>query len=538
MDPTDDGRPWWLDAVGYEVYLRSFADGDGDGIGDLPGLLARLDHLAWLGIDLVWITPFYPSPMADHGYDVADYTAVDPLFGTLDDFDAVVARADALGIRVLVDLVPNHSSSEHPWFAAALSSPGDPHRDWYMFHDPGPDGGPPNNWVSYFGGPAWTFDERSGQYWLHLFLPEQPDLDWRNPLVADEFDEILRFWLDRGVSGFRIDVCQGLVKDAALRDNPVIADAHPSMGPHEVFDTFEHRYDIAQTESLDVFRRWRRVTAGHDAVLLGEVYLDDPEVTARYTSSDGLHLNFSFPLVHQAWDPAGIGAVLGDLTERCPDAIVWIQGSHDERRPVSRFGGGERGRERSLALSTLVFGLPGLPLIYQGEELGLEDGHVPPADASDPIATRAGSEAESRDAARTPLPWSPGPGVGFTTGSSTWLPVSDRVPADTVAVQRDDPASHLHRVRELIALRRAEPSLRRGPVEWLARGEEGVVAYRRGRALVMANLGDEPRTVDVPPGSWRGVFATRPGAEAVAVEDQQHLLAPSAAVVLLEDDGS
>ena len=286
---TGVSTEWWRNAVGYEVYLRSFADGDDDGIGDLPGLIDRLDHLAWLGVDVVWITPFYPSPMADYGYDVADYTGVHPLFGTLDDFDRLIAKADRLGLRVVIDIVPNHTSDHHPWFQAARSSPDDPRRDYYHWRDGTPGGAPFNNWVGYFGGPAWSYDDQAGQQYLHLFLPEQPDLNWANPAVIEEFDAILRFWLDRGVSGFRIDVAQAMGKDHALRDNPVNFPTDGTEDRWTQWASLDHRHDILQPETLDVFRRWRAIAADYDAVLIGELR-DLETIEAALTISETGHL--------------------------------------------------------------------------------------------------------------------------------------------------------------------------------------------------------------------------------------------------------
>ncbi|HWH32291.1 MAG TPA: alpha-amylase family glycosyl hydrolase [Egibacteraceae bacterium] len=507
---------WWRHAVGYEVYVRSFADSDGDGVGDLPGLRDRLDHLAWLGVDIVWITPFYPSPMHDHGYDVADYTGVHPEFGSLDDLDAVVARAHELGLRVVIDLVPNHTSSAHPWFRAARSSPDSPYRDYYIWRDgrvPGPPeqgGEPPNNWVSVFGGRAWSYDRASGQWWLHLFLPEQPDLNWANPGVRDEFDRILRFWLERGVDGFRIDVAHALAKHPDLPDIP---EARRPADPHDIGDAvsqsqwerYEHPYDIDQEEVTEIYRRWRRVVEPHGGLLLGEVYLQDPAKLARYLNpQDGLHLSFWFKPLHIRWSPEAVHQVLRGAIDEVPDHLAWVQGSHDRSRAATRFGGGDLGRARSLVLATLFMGLPGVPFLYMGEELGLEDVEVPPERSQDPIAVRHAAPERARDNCRTPLPWAPVPGLGFTTAEDAWLPFGDRAPADTVAVQREDPSSWLHRWRRLIEARRSFDLTNRH-IQWIL--EEGdVVAYRRGHTIVAANCGDAPGELPLPEGDWEVGF--------------------------------
>jgi len=511
-------RRWWRSAVGYEVYLRSFADADGDGVGDLPGLRRRLDHLADLGVTLVWVTPFYPSPMHDHGYDVADYTGVAPLFGTLADVDAFVADAHQRGVRVIVDLVPNHSSSEHPWFRAARTSRDDPHRDYYVWRDPAPDGGPPNNWKSVFGGDAWTLDPGTGQYWLHLFLPEQPDLNWANPAVAEEFDAILRFWLERGIDGFRVDVAHSLVKHPDLPDNPP---APPLAKPEDAavgsvassWQALAHIHDVDQPDVVSIYRRWRRIADEYDALLLGEVYLLEAERLERYVAEDdGLAAAFWFPPLHLPWHVSRLRAVFRegvDLALRVRGDLAWVQGSHDRPRMVSRYGGGAVGRARALAVATLQLFLPGMPFIYQGEELGLEDGVVPPEEAQDPLAVRQGEHDRSRDVARTPMPWSPEPGLGFTAAPRAWLPFGGRTPEDTVAVQREDPASPLSTYRRLIEVRRRllDPNL---PFAWEA-GDGALIGLRRGSVVVFANCGETP--VALPPSSQdlRVQFSTRLG---------------------------
>lgn len=483
---------WWRDAVGYEVYIRSFADGNDDGIGDLAGLTARLDHLAWLGVDVVWITPFYPSPMADYGYDVADYTGVHPLFGTLDDFDRLIEKADRLGLRVVIDIVPNHSSDQHEWFRAARSSPDDPKRDYYHWRSGTPDGAPFNNWVGYFGGPAWSYDEEAGAQYLHMFLKEQPDLNWGNPKVIEEFDSILRFWLDRGVSGFRIDVAQALGKDAELRDNPVNYQIDGTESRWVQWESLEHDHDVLQPETLDIYRRWRAIVEEYDAVLIGETYVLEPEDFARLLPGDGLHVGFWFKPMHIEWKADQVRDALHSPLEASDAIVGWVQASHDEARPPTRFGGGEAGRRRSLAFSTLLMGLPGLPFLYQAEELAIPDGVVPPEMKSDPVG---GDDIDAgRDGCRTPVPWSLEPGEGFSATATPWLPSSHNTPDQTVAGQRDDEGSPLHRVRALLALRRGLD--RDAPAEFVD-DDTDLVRYRRGAHDVVANLGREPVSIAV-----------------------------------------
>lgn len=542
---------WWTHAVGYEVYLRSFADSTGDGVGDLRGLSQRLDYLAWLGVDIVWITPFYPSPMHDHGYDVQDYTAVHSAFGTLEDFDAVVARAHELGLRVIIDLVPNHTSSQHPWFRAARESKDNPFRDYYLWRDGGEAAGelqgvaPPNNWVSVFGGRAWTFDERTAQWWLHLFLPEQPDLNWRNPDVREAFQSILTFWLARGVDGFRVDVAHALMKHVDLLDIPV-ATAVPD--PYALSDAaseaewerYEHVHDVDQVDVLEIYQGWREVAERYDALLLGEVYLNDPVRLARYLNAqDGLHSSFWFKPLHVQFSAQAVRAVLQNVLAEIPAHLSWVQGSHDRSRAATRFGGGDLGRARSLALGTLFMGLPGTPFLYMGEELGLDDVFVPPERSQDPIAVRHGAPERARDSCRTPMPWRPEAGLGFTTAPDAWLPFGDRQPSDTVEVQRADPTSWLSRWRALIAVRHAihsAPNPLADPVRWLDESGD-VVAYERGDLIVAANCSEQTQVLALPAGPWLWRYDSLVGHRNGAVAAQAVPLAPLQAVIVTRAGG-
>ena len=521
---------WWSDVVGYEVYIRSFADGNDDGIGDLPGLTSRLSHLADLGVELVWVTPFYPSPMADFGYDVADYCDVDPRFGTLADFDRLVAAVHDLGMRLVIDLVPNHTSDQHPWFQAALADPEAPERDLYLWRDPAPDGGPPNNWLSHFGGPAWTLDQSSGQYWCHLFLPEQPDLNWANPQVWEEFRGILRFWLDRGVDGFRIDVAHSMVKDAGLRDNPFVADIAPEASPRTAFAAMRHDHDLDQADVLEVHRDWHRIAADHDAVLIGEVYLDSAAAVGRYVADgDAVDVSFFFPVLHTTWDAAALRHVVTESLEHGRGRFAWVHSSHDDARAPTCFGGGDLGRHRAFAFLTFTAFLPGPLFLYQGDELGLEDGDIDPIHAADPVAVRNRDASDGRDPVRTPIPWQPGrPHLGFSD-ATPWLPLgANRTDADTVSVQREEPGSPLERTTELLTLRRR--LRRRGlppQVTWLAT-DPGVLAYRRGPLTVVLNAGEDEAVVEIPGGS---VLALAHGGARI----DGHLVVPPAGVAVVED---
>ncbi|MEU4160877.1 alpha-amylase family glycosyl hydrolase [Actinoplanes sp. NPDC026670] len=494
--------PWWRDAVGYQIYLPSFADADGDGWGDLAGVTARLDHLTDLGVDVLWLTPFFVSPMVDHGYDVADYRTVDPLFGGDEALQELLAQAHARGLRVIGDLVVNHTSDQHPWFRASASSRDDPYRDYYIWRDPAPSGGPPNNWVSQFGGSAWAFDERTGQYYLHLFRPEQPDLNWRNPAVADEVDALLAFWAGRGLDGFRIDTAAYLLKHPDLPDNPLLPDGTllPVGGATLDFRRQDHRYDIHQPDVHAIHERWRQVADRHHLFLIGEVYELDPGPLAEFVSAERLHSTFWFGLVDVPWDAKNIAALLTAAAGASP-GFSWAQGNHDRSRAATRYGrspGGVdllAGRRRSLALHTLMSVLPGVMWLYQGEELGLGDGVVPAELAADPLA--AVQPDQGRDRARTPMPWSPGKGWGFTDGRP-WLSEGGRHPSDTAAVQLDEPGSHLNAIRRLLHTRR-----------WIAAGapfdtdvvvlDDGARALCRGRIRVLANLDDTTTDpIDLP----------------------------------------
>ncbi len=534
MPRTSTPTPWWHDRVGYQVYLPSFADADGDGWGDLAGLTDRLDYLAGLGVGLLWLSPIHPSPMADHGYDVADYLGVHPRLGTLEDVDRLVAAADARDIKVLLDLVPNHTSLAHPWFERARRAREDPYRSYYHWRDPAPDGGPPNNWTSVFGGPAWTFDETTRQYYLHLFAPEQPDLNWDNPAVAEEFDAILRFWLDRGLGGFRIDVAHRIIKAPGLPDQPVVPpELRPTdhRGRSADHHAIEHIHDEDQPGLKELHGRWRRIADAYDALLLGEIYLLEPETLARYLADQrGLHLSFYFGLVEARWQPEALATMLraGQVTG---PHLAWVQSSHDRSRAVTRYGGGPTGRRRALLVATLTAGLPALPVLYQGEELGLDDGEVPVEAMQDPLALRSAG-ALSRDPARTPMPWRDEPGLGFTSGRP-WLPEGGRGRGDTVEAQEADPTSPLATHRRLLATRANVRDLRHGEVRWV--GEDPpLLAYDRGQARVAANVGSSPVALPLEDAVWRVAFATDGVTDGARLEGSAEL-APEQAVVLVRE---
>jgi alpha-glucosidase len=473
---------WWRDGVLYQIYPRSFADGDGDGIGDLRGIRARLDHLEWLGVAGIWLNPTFPSPNADWGYDVADYYGVHPDLGTLDDLDALIADAGERGIRVLLDLVPNHTSDEHPWFRERP--------EFYVWAD---GDGPPNNWLSSFGGPAWSRDERSGRWYLHNFAPEQPDLDWWNEAVRDEFDDILRFWFARGVAGFRIDVCHGIVKDEELRDDPA---ATPEDHPWVRKRGYKQVFSMNRPEVHDVLRRWRAVAEAEDPerILVGETYVLDVDQLVPYygAAEDELHLAFNFLMVHGDLTADEMRTVVEAMEEKLPAGAwpVYTGSNHDAGRLASRWAHGDERAARAALVMLLT--LRGTPFLYYGDEIALEDVALDPAQSLDPAARD--DPAENRDRCRTPMPWTAEPGGGFTAGPSTWLPFGSQ--ERNVADQRRDPGSTLHLTRDLIALRGEREELRRGAYATLA-APAGAWAYRRGERIAVAlNLSPEPVTVD------------------------------------------
>ena len=537
---TGSTKPWWRDSIGYCLYLRSFADGNGDGIGDLWGVIDRLDHLEALGIDMVWITPFYPSPMADFGYDVADHCDVDPIFGDLQLVDRLIDAAHRRGISVIIDLVANHTSFDHPWFRSARMDVSNEHRDYYLWADPGPDGSLPNNWVSYFGGPAWTLDRASGQYYLHLFLPQQPDLNWRNPGVRSEFDRIIRFWLERGIDGFRVDVAQGLVKAEGLPSNPQRTSVETRASRQEAWAAFDHRYDVLQPASLDIFAGWKRTCDEYGAVLIGEVSVPDPEAFASTIDTKGLDVALWLEPLHVPWDADELQAVLRGPIDRTvdPHAIGWLGSSLDETRAVTRFGGGQLGRQRALALATMLVFLPGIPFLYQGEELGLEQSSVPADLRADPVGDVVES---SRDGCRTPMPWSAGPGFGFTEHDSTWLPFGHHVEADTVAAQQGSPGSWFERYRHLISAWHELDGLNGSPVDWLSFDEGDLIGFRRGVVAVVLNTGSRrlelPLTGEVLYRTW-GDGSGKPQHNAHSEDEDVVLPGQNAMVIRLDKVGS
>ena len=533
--PRQEGRLWWRDGVIYQIYPRSFMDASGDGVGDLEGIRQRLDHLAWLGVDGIWLSPCFPSPMADFGYDVADYCDIDPLFGSLADFDRLLADAHARGLRVILDLVPNHTSDRHAWFRESRSSRANPKRDWYVWRDPAPGGGPPNNWLSIFGGSAWELDPTTGQYYLHSFLVEQPDLDWRNPEVEAAMHGVVRFWLDRGVDGFRIDVIHRIAKDPALRDNPV-------LDPAQGYGGQRHLHDENHPDVHGLLRRLRSVVDGYDErMLVGEVYLLDPDTVARYYGhGDELHLAFNFTVMHQPWSAGAMAREIARFdalvpAEGWPDVVL---SSHDAPRHASRFDHPELGEARARVAAMLLLTARGTPFLYYGEEIGMRNVEIPTERLRDPLAHTLHPKL-SRDPERTPMPWEAGPGAGFTRGAEPWLPFGPDAATRNVAAQRADRASLLWLYRELLALRRETAALQRGRFTHLDAPAD-VFAFERSlgreRVRVALSFADAPRRVALGRGAPARALSTRHGA-APPGDLAEVELAPSEGVVVFPAGG-
>jgi alpha-glucosidase len=518
MDAKAKGSRWWHGATLYQIYVRSWRDTNSDGYGDLRGVIGGLDYLQWLGVDGIWLSPTMPSPDADWGYDVSDYLGVHPELGTLADMDELIAEAGQRGISVVLDLVPNHTSSAHAWFADARSGPGAAHRGYYVWADPvrgdgeggmgrrAGGGGPPNNWLDATGAPAWTMDAASGQYYLHNFLPGQPDLNWWDPRVHEEFREIIRFWFDRGVAGFRIDVAHGLYKDAQLRDNP------PLAGGGRLDGAFGLRpvYSSHRPQTHGVYRDWRKISGGYapERLLLGETWMGDlDKVASYYGHDDELDLAFNFPFVYAEFGAGALAGVVDETLAKLPAGAcpVWMASNHDISRFPTRWGNGD---ERKARLALLVLAtLPGTTTLYYGDEIAMTDVAVPRELRRDRMTPGVGTAG--RDAERTPMQWDASPQAGFTAeGVTPWLPFGDNA-ARNVADQRQDPSSTLRLVRDLLALRRTAFGGQVASYERLP-APPGVWSFRSGPLQVTANFTDQP--VPLPDPSGEVLLSTGLGA--------------------------
>ena len=502
-----NGHEWWRDATFYQVYPLSFSDSDGDGYGDLDGIRSKLGYLAnTLGVDGVWISPFYRSPMRDWGYDIADHTAVDPIFGSMAVATGLIDEAHGLGLRVIVDYIPNHTSDHHPWFVESRSSKDNPKRDWYVWRDPQPDGSPPNNWVSVFSGPMWTLDEATGMYYRHTYLPTQPDLNWRNPELVEQMYDVARFWLDAGVDGFRVDAAHQMMKDPLERDNPPVPPDHKrpwkDMGE---YDHHLHLYDYGHPDVHDVYRAFRKVVDSYpgDRLIVGEIHIFDlPEWASYYGEAlDEFHMPFNFHLMATDWDAVQLRASIESILWNVPVGAWtnWTLGNHDEVRLATRLGP----RDARLA-AMLLLTLRGTPFLYYGDEIGMTQVPIAPDQARDPWGLNV--PYLSRDGARTPMQWDGSPHGGFTDGTP-WLPLSPDYRQSNVETELGDPGSMLNLYRRLLSLRRESDALRRGSYLSHPSSTDRVLVYRREAdletATVALNLSGQGATVSIRSGRVR-----------------------------------
>lgn len=505
--PDNNNYLWWQTGVVYQIYPRSYQDNNGDGVGDLPGITKRLDYLSdTLGMDAIWLSPIYPSPMHDFGYDVADYTDIHPLFGTLADFDKLLKETHEREMKLILDLVPNHTSDEHPWFLESRSSRDNPKRDWYLWRDPAPDGGPPNNWLSHFGGPAWTFDEKTGQYYLHQFVKQQPDLNYRNPEVVTAILDVMRFWLDRGVDGFRVDVIGLMMKDPEFRDEP----PNPTWDGVKPFDSLLHIYTANLPEVHDLIYEMRKVLDSYDdRMMVGETYLPNDMLMKYYGSPNKLecHLPFNFQLILAKWNATGVRKMVDDYEAALPPDgwPNWVLGNHDQHRLATRIGA-DQARVGNMLLLTLR----GTPTCYYSDELGMQDVPIPPEKIQDPPAINQPEIAHlvGRDPERTPMQWDDSPNAGFAAPdvNDLWLPVASNYEEVNVANQLNDPKSFLNYFRKLLAFRKSSPALKWGNYRSLnsgsAEAQKNCFVYERKahdqRLVIVLNFSSQEQELKLP----------------------------------------
>jgi alpha-glucosidase len=489
---------WWQRGIIYQIYPLSYMDSNGDGYGDLPGIMSRLDYLQWLGVGAIWLSPIYPSPMADFGYDISDYTAIHPFFGSMADFDRLLAASHARGLKLILDFVPNHTSDRHPWFIESRSSRDSPKRNWYIWQDMGPDGEAPNNWLSFFGGSAWEWDEESGQYYYHAYLKEQPDLNWRNPEVQHAMFQVMRFWLDKGVDGFRLDALPHLLKDKDLRDNPPNPD-------YQEGETYPYKrllpvYDSNLPEIHVLLTRIRQVLDEYSArLLIGEIYLPINELVNYYglSENEGINLPYNFQLIQLPWKAADIFAGINKYEASLPPFgwPSWVLGNHDKSRVTSRLGPAQ-----ARIAAILLLTLRGTPTMYYGDELGMEDVPIPPDLARDPVQKHYPDKNYGRDPARTPMQWNAEKQAGFSP-VKTWLPLPDNYRQVNVERAKADPASLLNFYHRLIQLRQGEHAFRLG--KYIPVTEENNILafireYEGKRWLVAVNMAHGPASLPLP----------------------------------------
>ena len=527
---------WWQTGVIYQIYPRSFQDSNGDGVGDLRGIIRRLPYLAVLGVDAIWISPIFVSPMADFGYDIADYTGIDPLFGTLDDFDDLVVAAHQRRLKIILDFVPNHTSDQHPWFLESRSSRENPKRDWYIWRDPASDGGPPNNWLSEFGGGAWQYDAATGQYYYHAFLAAQPDLNWRNRQVRAAMYDVMRFWLRRGVDGFRVDVIWHLIKDDQFRNNPPNPEFRAGDPPNHAVVPL---YTADRPEVHDVIAEMRRVVNElPDRVLIGEIYLPVERLVTYYGRDlSGVHLPFNFALLGAPWRARQLATLIDEYEAALPVGgwPNWVLGNHDKPRLASRIG-----RDQARVAAMLLLTLRGTPTIYYGEELGMEQVAIAAKDVRDPFELRVPGQGLGRDGCRTPMQWDDTQYAGFST-AKPWLPLSDGANVENVEQQKADACSIYWLYRKLIALRKSQPALQLGSYQPLVASGDLLLYVRElaeNRIFVALNLGAQPAAVIFPQDAAAGtlLLSTHGDRENETVSHDLALRAHEGAIVELSPD--
>ncbi len=527
---------WWQKGIIYQIYPRSYQDSNADGIGDLPGIMQRLDYLVSLNIEAIWISPIYPSPMYDFGYDVADYTAIHQIFGTMADFEQLLTEAHQRGLKVMLDLVPNHTSSEHAWFLESRSSRDNPKRDWYIWRDPAPDGGPPNNWLSHFGGPAWTFDEQTGQYYLHQFLKEQPELNYRHPEVLPTMLKAMRFWLDKGVDGFRVDVIWLMLKDDQFRDEPANSDWDGQV-PH---GSLRHIYTNNLPGVHDLIRQMRNLLNEYpDRMMVGEIYMSYADLVKYYGQNmDECHLPFNFRLISTPWQAQAVRNVVEEYEAALPQGAWpnWVLGNHDQHRLATRIGANQ-----VRVATMLLLTLRGTPTCYYGDEIGIENVAIPLEFIQDPPALKQPEVAHivGRDPERTPMQWNNNPNAGFTAATTTpWLPLPADYVKRNVAKQETEPTSMLKFFRTLTSLRQTEPALCVGDYRTVETKTTDVFAYLRtapnsDRFLIVLNFGTADHCLNLSQVAPRATVAVATDMVRTGQVDLSNLaLAPNEGVLL------
>ena len=527
---------WWQKGVIYQVYPRSYQDCNKDGIGDLKGVIKRLHHLKWLGVTAVWLSPIYPSPMADFGYDISDYTGIHPVFGSMEDFDRLVAEVHAAGMKLILDLVPNHTSDEHPWFLESRSSRDNPKRDWYIWKDPRPDGGVPNNWLSVFGGSGWEWDSHTRQYYYHAFLTKQPDLNWRNPEVQEAMLDVMRFWLEKGVDGFRVDVMWHMIKDEQLRDNPV----NPAYESHmATYEQLLPVYSTDQPEVHDIVHKMRKLLDSYEErMMIGEIYLPiDKLVTYYGADNNGAHLPFNFMLLTMPWNARQIAAAIDQYEGALPAWAWpnWVLGNHDQPRITSRVG-----LQQARVAAMLLLTLRGTPTIYYGEEIAMRDVPIPFGEVQDPQGLNMPDKNLSRDPARTPMQWDSGLYAGFAE-VQPWLRLSNTYQRTNVQLQRGDPYSMLQLYKRLIELRQQEPALHSGAYVPVAADTQSIAYIRKAEGyasfMIILNLSHRPCYIRLGQHACKGkiVLATSPELEGQSTGELINLSGDEGIIIQLEN---